>query len=99
MDNAHAAAVFGGVTADPAAVEVEIAAIQRHTAALLQPGVPGKRAAVEVDIRRLGENAAAFVAAGASAQRAGADAVADVHHREVRALRAAQEACLPFPES
>lgn len=70
MDNAHAAAVFGGVTADLAAVEVEIAAIQRHTAALLQPGVPGKRAAVEVDIRRLGENAAALVAAGASAQRA-----------------------------
>ena len=88
----HAAAAAGGrIAGDGAAAHGQHRglAVQVDRAAVFG-GVTADLAAVEVDIRRLGENAAALVAAGASAQRAGADAVADVRHREVRALRAAQ---------
>ena len=87
MDNANAAAVFGGVTADLAAIDVELAAVQSYAAALLQAGVAGKRTAVEIDDRQLRKDAAALVAARASADCAAAGAVTDVQHREGLVLR------------
>ena len=71
-----AAAVFGRVAGDRAAVHRERAAPDGDTAAARKAAVAGERAAVQIDVRPVGADAAAFVAARPAADRACSFAVA-----------------------